>query len=102
MAGWPRAEEILGSLFEGGLTGLLPLEWRQLVDFPISGMRQSLQHVFEICVGLDAVQPTVLDQRVDHGAALAGFFRTEEQPVLLAQSRGSNGVLDQVVVDLDL
>ena len=85
MAGWPRAEEVSGSLLEGGLTGLLPLEWRQLVDFPIGGVRQPFQHVFEISVGLDAVQPAVLDQRVDHSAALAGFFRTEEQSVLLAQ-----------------
>jgi hypothetical protein len=47
MAGWPRAEGISRSLFEGGLTGLLPLERRQLVDFPIGGARQSFQHVFE-------------------------------------------------------
>ena len=47
MAGWPSAEGVSGSLFEGGLTGLLPLERRQLVDFPIGGARQSFQHVFE-------------------------------------------------------
>jgi len=47
-------EEVSGSLFEGGLTGLLPLERRQLVDFAIGGVRQPFQHVFEIRVGLDA------------------------------------------------
>ena len=74
MPGWPSAEEVSGRLFEGGLAGLLPLEWRQLVDFPIGGVRQPFKHVFEISVRFDAVQPAVLDERIDHGAALAGFF----------------------------
>ena len=98
MAGWPRADEILGSLFEWSLTGLFPLERRQLGDLPIGGVRQALQHIFEISVGLDAVQPAVLDQSVHHGTALAGFLRSEEEPVLFAQGGGPNGVLDQVVV----
>jgi hypothetical protein len=102
MAGWPRAEGVSGSLFEGGLSGLLPLERRQLVDFLISGVRQPLQHVLEISVRLDTVQPAVLDQRVDHGAALPSFLRTEEQPVLFAQSRGPNGILDEVMPPPDL
>ena len=39
MTGWPRAGGISGCLFEDGLTGLLPLERRQLIDLPIGGVR---------------------------------------------------------------
>ena len=62
MAGWPRTEGVSGSLLEGGLTGLLPLERRQLVDLLIASARQPFQNVFEISVGLDTVQPAVFDQ----------------------------------------
>jgi hypothetical protein len=46
---------------------------------------QSLKDVFEIIVGFDAVQPAVLDQGLQHRAALAGFGRPKEEPVLLSR-----------------
>lgn len=77
--------------------GLLPVERRQLTDFLVGGTGQTLQHVFEVGVRFDAVAAAVFDQSIDDRAALAGFFRTEEEPVLLANGRGPDGVLDEVM-----
>jgi hypothetical protein len=43
------------------------------------------------------VHPAVFDQGVDDCAALACFFGSEKEPVLLAQGGRANGVLDQVM-----
>ena len=40
------------------------------------------------------------DQRVEHRGAVAGVRVAHEQPVLLTEGRGTNRVLDGVVVDL--
>jgi hypothetical protein len=37
---------------------------------------------------------------VEDGAALSGSGATEEEPVLFPKSSGTNGVFDEVVVDL--
>ena len=37
---------------------------------------------------------------VNDGAEFTGVGLTDEQPVLLADGRGANGILDQVVIDL--
>ena len=66
----------------------------KLCDFVVGGAGQTRQHVLEIGVGFDAVQAAVLDQGVHHRAALAGFGGSKEEPVLLAQGGGTNGVLD--------
>ena len=55
----------------------------------------------QVFAGVDAQSLTVGRQRVEDGAAITGFRMADEQPVSLADSRGPNGVLDQVVVDLD-
>ena len=83
-----------------GLMFFLPVQRRQLRHLLVGRCGQPFQHLFEIRVGTKAVHPAVLDQGVHHRAALARFFLSEKQPVLLADSCRSNGVLAKVVVDL--
>ena len=71
-----------------------------MADFLVGRGGQALQHVFEITIRFDAMALAVFDQGVKDGAALAGFFGAEEQPVLFADGGGPDGVFHQVVVDL--
>lgn len=41
-------------------------------------------------------------QRVDDRGAVTGVTASDKEPVLLAQSAGTDGIFDEVVVDLDL
>lgn len=54
----------------------------------------------EVVAGVDAQAPAVFQDGVEDGAALAGIGVAEEQPVLLSQGGGADGILDEVVVDL--
>ena len=69
MSGLRHDEGNSGGLLEFWLASLLPVEWRQLGDFLVGRRGQSLQHVFEIRIRFDAVQPAVLDQGVHHRTA---------------------------------
>ena len=48
-----------------------------------------------------AAAAAAFDDGVEDGTAFAGLGFAEEQPVFLAQGGGTNGVFDQVVVDLE-
>ena len=100
MSGWFVGEENSGGQLDRRLMRRLPVARRQLSDGLIGRGVQALQHVPEIRMGFDAVQPAVGDERVDHRAALARFFWAEKQPVPFPNGRWPNRVLDQIVVDL--
>ena len=78
MAGWRGAEGDSGGLLEFRLAAFLPVERRQLGDLLVGRCWQVLQHVFEIGVRINAVQPAVLNERIHHRAARSGFFGTEK------------------------
>ena len=101
MRGWRVAAVISSGQLHLLLTGRLPVERRQLADLVVGRVGQALQHVFEIGVRFHAVAPTVFDQSVNDGAALAGFFGAEEQPVLFADGGRPDGILHPVVVNLE-
>lgn len=61
---------------------------------------QALEEVGEIGGGVDAGPVAVADQGVERGGACAALGIAHEQPVFLADGAGSDGVLDEVVVDL--
>ena len=63
-------------------------------------MRQAAEHVLEVLFRVDAVHLAVLDDRVHHGVLPAAALGAEEQPVFFADRAGPDGVLDEVVVDL--
>lgn len=63
---------------------------------------QAGEDVLQVGVGFDAMHATVGHQRVDHRVAFAGFSAAHEQPGLLAHGRRSDGILDEVVIDLHL
>ena len=81
MRGWLGGEENSSGQLDWRLAAVLPVQWRQLGHLLVGRCRQSLQHIFEVGVRFDAVHPAVLDQRVNHRAALARFFGAEKQPV---------------------
>src|SRR5271155_1186420 len=100
MRGWRAAAATSSGQLDLLLTGLLPIERRQLTDFLVGRAGQALQHVFEVAIRFHAVALAVFDQSVDDGAALARFFGAEEEPVLFADGSGPDGILHQVVIDL--
>ena len=96
MTGWLGAEEVSDG--QGDLlASFFPVERRQLGDLLIGCRGQALQDVFEIGIRFDAMQAAVFDERIHHGAARAGFFGAEEEPVLFANGRRPDGILDQVM-----
>ena len=61
---------------------------------------QAGEHVLEIIVGVNASASATFDESVKDGSAFTGVGIAHEKPVLFAQGRRTNGVLDQIVVDL--
>jgi hypothetical protein len=84
MRGWRGAEGNSSGLLELGLAGFLPVDRRQLGHLLVGRRGQALQHVFEIGIGFEGVEPAVLDQGIHHRATLPRFFGPEKQPVFLA------------------
>lgn len=59
------------------------------------------QHVLKVFAGVDAQPAAVLHDGVEDGAFFARFDVAEEQPVLGSELGRADGILDEVVVDLD-
>ena len=62
--------------------------------------RQPREDMAQVIEGVDSQTPAVLNDREEDRAALARLGLSDEQPVFLSNGRGSDGVLDEVVVDL--
>jgi len=78
-----------------------PRFWCNPADLTVTHRWQPGQHVSQIGIGIDAAISATSDDRVNHSTAPPGFFVSDEEPVLFAHGRGSDGVFDEVVVDLD-
>ena len=78
-----------------------PLRRRDVWDLVVGHVRQAREHIADVLVRIDAAVATARDDRVDHSTPPAHILRADEQPVLLAHRRWANGVLTQVIVDLD-
>ena len=61
--------------------------------------RQPGEEFFEIGVWLEATIPGTFDEGVDDGAVCSSLPRSDEEPVFGAELCGSDGILDEVVVD---
>lgn len=76
-----------------------PGGWRDGVGLLVGQRRQAREHLPQVLVGIEPQPPAVLDDREQHGAPFPGVVRSNEQPVLLADGRGPDHILDQVVVE---
>ena len=63
--------------------------------------RQSLEDLTKIVGRIDVEFPTGFDEAVNDRTGLAGFRAAEEEEVLFSDGSWANGVLDEVVVDLE-
>ena len=81
--------------------GFAPRFRGDLGDLAGGHLRQAREHVAQVGLWVDAAAAAALDEGVEDGSAMAGLGLADEQPVLLPHGRGTDGVLDPVVVDGD-
>jgi len=84
----------------GALRRLRPGFGREIFDLPVGHRRQAGEDVPEIGERIEAAPPAAFDDGVDDGAAVARLGFTDEEPVLLADGGGPDGVFVEVVIDL--
>ncbi len=81
----------------------LPMGGQQRGEIVAIGhFRQASEDVAEVSKRILAVAAARDDERVDDRGALSGVGMTNEEPVLFADGRGANGVLDRVVIEFGL
>src|ERR1043165_4964504 len=64
-------------------------------------MGQTSEDIAQISVGIKATTTAAFDHGVKNSAAFAGLGFSDEEPVLLSNGGGTNGVFHEVVVDLN-
>ncbi len=72
-----------------------------VLNLPVGHCRQTFEHVAKIGLWINATAAAGFDDREQDGTAQACFSLADEQPVLLADGGGADGILHRVVVDLD-
>ena len=87
----------------GGALGGDPVHGQEFFEFVLCRIvHEFFKDPFEVGVGVELVTTDLLDEGVDDGAAPAGFFATNEHPVLRAEFCGTDGSFGVVVIKLDL
>ncbi len=61
----------------------------------------ALEHVFEVTVGLDAVELCRGDEGTDRGPSVSAAIGASEHMILSPECHGSDGALDRIGVKLD-
>ena len=79
----------------------LPAVWQQIFDVAIGMRGQSGQNIFEVLVGVVAVELCRLDQTHDGSRSLACAQRAGKKPVVSADGNRTDAVLDVVVINRD-
>ena len=74
---------------------------RDVFDLPVGHGRQSGEDIPEVGKWIKTAAATRFDDGVEDGAAFASLGIAKEEPVLFADSRRTNGIFDQVVIDLE-
>ncbi len=82
------------------VAGFLPVGGSQLnrVFGPHAG--QAGQYVCQVFFGVDAQAAAVLDDGIEDGAFLPGFFTSDEQPVFGTELGRAYGVFDEIIANL--
>src|SRR5712692_4031532 len=78
-----------------------PVCGKQGIEIADCRVGQASQDVGEVVVGIDAAASAAAQKGVENGAAPARVGMSDEEPTLAADSGGTDGVFDQVVVDLE-
>ncbi len=73
----------------------------KLLDLPVGGHGQPGEDVAQVGVRIKAPPTAALDDGIEDGAAFPGIGLPDEHPVFLAEGGGTDGVLHQVLIDLD-
>jgi len=66
----------------------------------VAHVRKLRQNIAQIFIGVDPELPAGFQQGVVDRAGLSDIGTIEEEPVLFPDGGGSNGIFDEVVVDL--
>ena len=61
--------------------------------------RQPVEDIAEIALRVDAAAPATEQQGINYRAAPPGLWMTDEQPATPSHRRGTDGILDEIVVD---
>lgn len=67
-------------------------------DLAVGHVGQTREHFTKINERIEAASSAVFGEGVDDGAACSSIGVADEEPVFLANGRGTNGVFHQVVV----
>jgi hypothetical protein len=62
------------------------------VDLAVGHVGQASEHVTQVSKGIKAAPPAAFNQGINDGTALARIRFPDEEPVFLADGRGTNGV----------
>ena len=81
--------------------GRFPVGGQQRFDLRDPEPWEPSEHVGEVRLRIDAAAPAAHDHGVDDGTAPAGIRMADEEPALPPHGRRANGILDEVVVDLE-
>ena len=81
--------------------GCEPVGWGEAGGGAGQHAGQAGEDVFEVVTRVDPEAAAVFDEGVEDGGFLAGVLGSDEEPVLGSELGGADGVLDEVVVDLD-
>ena len=73
----------------------------KLLDLPVGGHGQPGEGVAQVGVRIKSTPTAALDDGIEDGAAFPCVGLPYEQPVFLAEGGGTDGVLHQVLIDLD-
>ncbi len=87
-------------MFLGGGESLGPVLGGEFVDGVIGISREAGEQVVKVSQGINAPAAAALQDCVEDGGFLSGFGCPDKEPVLFADGRGPDGILDQIVVDL--
>ena len=69
-------------------------------DLMIGEVGQADEEVAQVDLGIKAATTAAFDYGINDGAALACFGVADEEPVLLAEGGGANGIFDPIVINL--
>ena len=61
-----------------------------------------MQHIFEPCVGVNALEFAGSQQGVNHGGSLCTVVAACEKVIFAAQCYGSDLIFDEIIIDFEL
>ena len=86
---------------EGGFFELRVIFWSEQMNCFIGVLRDDGKDVFEVLKRIYSVEFAGLGNGVEDRSAISDILASDKEPVFFADGGGTDGVFDQVVVDLD-